>query len=110
MASSLTQTSQSRSIGVRVSREIETEPAPWNLLDSPHSLLFLYGLHALLGYVLYRLPFFATVHAGFTLVFAIWAALAGRRSVVVGYVMAYIVGAEVLWRMAKAAMPYEGGK
>lgn len=52
----------------------------------------------------------ATVQAYLTIVGALGCALFGRRVEIVAYACAYIVGAEVLWRMTGASIPWESGK
>ena len=52
----------------------------------------------------------ATVHALAVFAFGLGLALFGRKPMQVGYVAAYITGAEVLWRMSDAQVPWEFGK
>jgi O-antigen ligase len=65
--------------------------------------------HAIYGLLLARAPLVATAHAALTLVLGIWIALTSsmRR---VAYICAYIAGCEILWRMARALIPWEFGK
>jgi O-antigen ligase len=70
-----------------------------------------FAAHALLGLMIYRYKSLATLHAFVTLALGLRWALAGRKQLHrVAYVGAYIVGAEVLWRMSNAVVFYEIGK
>jgi hypothetical protein len=53
---------------------------------------------------------FATLHALLVFAFGLAIAVFGRKPMQVGYVAAYITGAEVLWRMSDAQLPWEFGK
>jgi hypothetical protein len=52
----------------------------------------------------------ATLHALAVFAFGFGVAVFGRKPMQVGYVAAYITGAEVLWRMSDAQVPWEFGK
>lgn len=52
----------------------------------------------------------ATLHALVVFAIGFGIALFGRKPMQVGYVAAYITGAEVLWRMSDAQIPWEFGK
>lgn len=52
----------------------------------------------------------ASLHAMAVMCIGIYYALLGRRLVYVAYVCAYLAGAEVLWRMTGARVPWEFGK
>lgn len=66
--------------------------------------------HVPLALLVRQFTLVATAHALAALVAGLGLALFGRRPMQVGYVAAYIVGAEVLWRMSDAAVPWEFGK
>jgi hypothetical protein len=66
-------------------------------------------LHALLGVVLRDSSGAAGIHALIVLAVSIWAALRWSE-VAVSCCAAYIAGADVLWRMTAAPVPYELGK
>ncbi|MGH7603729.1 MAG: O-antigen ligase family protein [Gemmatimonadaceae bacterium] len=66
-------------------------------------------IHVLIGVALRTSPAAAGIHAGIVLGISIWAALRWSP-IAVTCCAAYIVGAEVLWRMANAPIPYEMGK
>ena len=66
-------------------------------------------LHAFIGAVLWQSPTAAGVHAAIILAVSIWAALRWSDLAVV-CCAAYIVGAELLWRMTGAPVPYEVAK
>lgn len=65
--------------------------------------------HAVLGYLMLRIPVFSTVHAAGCLAAGIVIA-ARRPPVQTAYVVAYIAGSEVLWRMTHADVFWEYGK
>ncbi|MEI8039979.1 MAG: O-antigen ligase family protein, partial [Verrucomicrobiota bacterium] len=52
----------------------------------------------------------AGVHALLTLAFGLWLCLAKNRPLQIAQWAAYVVGAEVLWRMCKASIPWEFAK
>lgn len=53
----------------------------------------------------------AILHVAVVLTCGLWWAVMGRRNLVrVAYIGAYITGAEVLWRMTNAPLPWEFGK
>lgn len=72
-------------------------------------VLFL-GVHVPLALLANESVEVATLHALATFAVGLWWALAGRRPERVAYVCAYIVGAEVLWRMTEAQVFWEFGK
>lgn len=65
--------------------------------------------HMFLGLLMFQVELVATVHALATLVVGLWWAVNGRQERVM-YIGAYIVGAEVLWRMTQAQVFWEYGK
>jgi hypothetical protein len=68
-------------------------------------------MHLPLALLMRESSAFSTVHALATVALGLYFALAGRRHLVrVAYVGAYIVGAEVLWRMTAAQVFWETGK
>jgi O-antigen ligase len=70
---------------------------------------FLAG-NAVMALVMRGAPMVATAHAVVTLLVGFWLASSGHSLHRVAYVAAYVVGAEVLWRMSDAATFYEQGK
>ncbi|MFL6227693.1 MAG: O-antigen ligase family protein [Pyrinomonadaceae bacterium] len=72
--------------------------------------LLLIAAHAPLAIVMRHSPPVATAHALLVFVFGMGVALFGRKPMHVAYVAAYIIGAEVLWRMSDARVPWEFGK
>lgn len=72
------------------------------------AVLFLL-VHVLIGVAVRTSPTFVAIHAGIVLLVCMWAALRWSP-VAVTCCAAYIVGAEVLWRMTEAPLPYEVGK
>lgn len=71
--------------------------------------LFL-ALHVPLALLMVQVPGASTVHALFTLAFAIIFCFSKRGFEFAGYFAAYIAGAEVLWRMTEASVFWEYGK
>lgn len=71
-------------------------------------ILFL-AIHIPLVFVLEALPWVSTAHGLLVLLFGLRAALANKMSHVF-YTLAYIAGAEVLWRMTRAHLPWEYAK
>lgn len=67
-------------------------------------------LHAGLGVVFKKSGAVATVHALGTLGFGLYLAVRGRSSFPLACWGLYVVGAEVLWRMAGASLNWEFGK
>lgn len=66
--------------------------------------------HVLLALAMKKAPILATVHGWSALFFGLYLALSGRPREQVVAVAAYIVGAEVLWRMTGARVFWEMGK
>lgn len=75
----------------------------------PWKLIFLIFLHLGIGQIAYRVPFFSTVYAYAVLLTGIYWALRGN-AIKLAYVAAYLVGAEVLFRMTQAQAFWEFGK
>jgi hypothetical protein len=72
------------------------------------AVLFLLA-HVFVGIAVRTSPAVAGIHVGIVLAICLWAALRWSP-VAVTCCAAYIVGAEVLWRMTNAPAPYEIGK
>jgi hypothetical protein len=71
----------------------------------------LISVHLPLGMLLYKNPLASTAHAVLTLAIGLFFVLHSRlQADRVAYLGAYIVGAEVLWRMTGAVIPWEFGK
>ena len=66
--------------------------------------------HMALALAMKQAPILATVHGWSLLFFGLYLALSGRSRDQVVTVAAYIVGAEVLWRMTGARVFWEMGK
>ncbi|MFQ5568399.1 MAG: O-antigen ligase family protein [Rhodothermales bacterium] len=66
-------------------------------------------VHPFLGLLMFQYEFVATGHALATLAIGLWWAIRGRWERVL-YTGAYLVGAEVLWRMTNAQVFWEYGK
>lgn len=67
-------------------------------------------LHAFFGLIFPVIPLAATLHAGLVFAFGGWLILAKTNLNATAYLCAYITGAEVLWRMTQASIPWETGK
>jgi len=72
--------------------------------------LALAAAHALLGVLCAHNAWIAFGHASGTLAIGLCLVLAGRPRIQLAYWGAYVVGAEVLWRMARAPLPWEFAK
>lgn len=73
-------------------------------------IFFLIILHIILALVIRNVRFLATTHAVVTFVVGVWIVLTEDDIKKVVPVVAYIVGAEVLWRMTQANVFWEFGK
>jgi len=74
-------------------------------------LITFYALHMPLALLIYRSPALATFHALVTFLVGLrWALMGFRSFAQVAYAGAYLVGAEVLWRMTGAQVFWEFGK
>jgi O-antigen ligase len=78
--------------------------------DSGWKTLAFVGAHAPIGLLVFAYPPAATLHAVLTMTVGLWLAAFGKKLRLVACAGAYIVGAEVLWRMARANMLWEMGK
>ncbi len=75
----------------------------------PKLLVFL-GVHVMLGLLMVKFSSIATAHALLVIAIGVAVAAFDSRGDRVACVAAYIVGAEVLWRMTQAEIPWETGK
>jgi O-antigen ligase len=72
--------------------------------------LFFLAAHYPLALVMREFSQVATLHALLVFIIGLSWALFGRKPLQVGFVGAYVTGAEVLWRMTDAKIPWEFGK
>ena len=79
-------------------------------ISEPALLLLFVAAHIPLGILLRQVPQFGLIHAFGTLGIGLFWALVRGPAVRVAYVGAYIVGAEVLWRMTRVPVFWEAGK
>jgi len=80
-------------------------------IDRPNATLFFLLAHVPIALLMKQLPSVATFHAIATLVVGLVWALSKRKTMLdVACVGAYIMGAEVLWRMTEANVFWEYGK
>ena len=77
--------------------------------DSGLIIIFL-GLHIPLALLMSRYSVLATAHALLTFLLGLFWALTDKRGQRTAYIGAYIVGAEVLWRMTRAGVFWEFSK
>ena len=76
----------------------------------PFKIIVLLLLHIGLAYLMRTLTIVATVHGWAVLLVGVWIALTAKDERKVIPVVAYITGAEVLWRMTDAGVLWEFGK
>ena len=76
----------------------------------PLKIILLLLLHMGLAYLMRTLTIVATVHGWAVLLVGVWIALTAKDERKIIPVVAYITGAEVLWRMTSAAVLWEFGK
>lgn len=81
-----------------------------NTRGSYLSLLTLCILHILMGFVFDRASNISSIHAVMVLLFGIFTVVRARKAHEVMPVLAYIAGAEVLWRMTEGNPVWEYGK
>src|SRR5207302_1048704 len=67
-------------------------------------------LHLPLAFLMKQFPLLAGVHALATVVWGLWICVGSNRSQKLLRWVAYMVGAEVLWRMCRAPVPWEFAK
>jgi hypothetical protein len=67
-------------------------------------------LHAVLGVALAKSALLSTAHAGLVLLLGLWWVLAAPQLERAAYLTAYVAGAETLWRMTRALLPWEFSK
>lgn len=94
-----------REQGIAAGQEPDDEVGGFRL----NPLVFL-AAHIPLALLMSQFPFVSTIHAAATFIVSLWFAAMGRRVEQVAYAGAYIVGAEVLWRMTGAQTFWEFGK
>lgn len=73
-------------------------------------LLVFFAAHFVLALLMSKFSVIATAHALATIAVGFWWAASGERLERVAYIGAYIIGAEVLWRMTGAQIFWETGK
>lgn len=81
-----------------------------NVAQADLAYAFFLLAHVPLGPLMRHWPAVSTVHALATLAVGLWWAISGASSVRVLSVIAYAVGADVLWRMTGASVFWEFGK
>ncbi|REJ81850.1 MAG: O-antigen ligase domain-containing protein [Acidobacteria bacterium] len=90
------------------SLEQSTGPARWSYAASPGTFLLLAALHAGLAILFRAQPVLGVPHALATFGYGVLVAI--RRPQAVLPVVAYLAGAELLWRMNQVPVSYESGK
>ncbi|MCI0336626.1 MAG: O-antigen ligase family protein [Acidobacteria bacterium] len=81
----------------------------WHL-SVPLVAFFFFTAHIPLALLMTKSPLASTVHALATLLVGLWIAGTNARPERVAYIVAYIAGAETLWRMTRAMVFWEFGK
>ena len=87
--------------------------APSELTQGGRTFTWVIGfllLNMALAVVMKRVPSVATLHALVTFAVGLWLCLSKNRPLQVAQWASYVVGAEVLWRMCKASIPWEFAK
>ena len=79
-------------------------------LSSGTKIVLLLLAHIPLAFLLRSVQLFATLHALFTMLIGVWIAITSDDIKKVVPIVAYITGAEVLWRMTDANVFWEFGK
>lgn len=74
------------------------------------NMFWFMAAHAPLAVLMSLVSFTAAVHAGLTILIALWWALTDTKLERVAWAAAYITGAEVLWRMTNNQLPWELAK
>src|SRR5262249_53566711 len=69
-----------------------------------------FAAHVILALLMIQINTVSTLHALATLAFGFWLAATARQPEKIVYIIAYITGAEVLWRMTQAQVFWEFGK
>lgn len=82
---------------------ISVRPAGWGMF-------WFIAAHAPLAIAMTVVSFASAVHAGITILLALWWALTDVRLERVAWAVAYVTGAEVLWRMTNNQLPWELAK
>lgn len=100
---------ETQSAAARIIDSFAVYPSRPDVRHSSSAVVGFFGAHLLLAILLRANPSFATAHALLTCGVAIWAVL--RWSTVqIACVAAYAAGADVLWRMTGAQVPWEISK
>lgn len=98
-------------VGIEVHAQLSREaknPVNWSS-SLGHFVLFL-ALHIAIGLILRLFPSLSTIHGLLVLAIGILVSLKSTKVERVANIAAYIVGAEVLWRLSDARLPWEYGK
>jgi len=99
-------------VSMQINRKVihESNPARALVHSSSFGMVMLVLAHPLLALAMRASSRFATAHALVTLAIGLSYSLFSKDIRKVGYVAAYIAGAEVLWRMTNVEIFWEGGK
>jgi hypothetical protein len=87
----------------------EDQPQTFTHVQGP-GMLALFAVHIPLALLMFKMPALAKIHALSTFAVGMSLALLSVRIERVAYIGAYIIGAEVLWRMTGAGIFWEFGK
>jgi hypothetical protein len=80
------------------------------MVDTGIGVTAFFALNVLLALVCHRIPALAAVHAGVVVVVGLGVTISRNDKFMAACVCAYIIGAEVLWRMVSAPIFWEFGK
>lgn len=84
--------------------------APANANLSIGVILFALGIHAPLLLIFLRFPIFATIYSFAVLAAGLYFLIVDEHPTRVAWTIAYIAGAEIIWRGAEASVVWEYGK
>lgn len=97
-------------LGIRRAAELQaptaTRDQPWPL----RWILLFILLHPMLALAMRQVHLLGALHALLVLTLGLVLGFSGRKPVALAQWMSYVVGAEVLWRMCKAPIPWEFAK
>src|SRR5262245_37006759 len=82
----------------------------WFIQNPATKIVLFFAVHAVLALLMIQINLVSTLHALATLLFGFWLAATARQAEKIVYVIAYITGSEVLWRMTGAQIFWEFGK
>lgn len=97
-------------VAAKPAQPAKTAAVGWRASESVFVWAAYLAFHVALAIKLQTSPTLSTIHAAATIAIGLGLALVRTRPYLVVYALVYIVGAEVLWRMTYATIPWETGK